>query len=800
MRRCTGSGHRRARPALSLLVPLAALVPVLAPGQPASALVSYGVTVTPSTTPAFIPPACGTGTPAYNFAGSGDAADPQVVASGGTYYAFTTGNALGNHIAALVSSSPNSGYGALHGQLLWALRPCRTPRPGSSPTPKPLPASSTTPGTGSCSTTRPRRATPRTAASTAWPWPPHRPSRRPTCSSATWPTRPSCASPSDPSTREPFVDPVLGAGLPRLEAERRRLVGSGLHLVAAAQLAGNGIRPGLLGRRAPHDQQHRGVPLGDHGRGPLHGRRGRRVLPRLLGRRVPERGILRGNLGVQRAPRAVRAAVQILAPYGSVLGPGGGALFPDAERGGGSTTRPGRADRPDAPTTAAAPPASSSSLRSRCPTSTGRSPAAPRLRPVGYDMAASDGGVFNFGNLPFCGSEGGRPLNRPVVGMAATRDGGGYWLVASDGGIFTYGDAGFYGSAATLPLSRPVVGHGGDCRQRRLLAGGQRRRHLHLRRRALLRLRRRLPLNQPIVGHGPHARRRWLLAGGQRWRHLHLRRRPFLGSTGSSTSTSPWWAWPPRPTAAATGWWPATAASSPTATHTSTARPGPSASTNRWWAWPPTPDGDGYWLVASDGGIFTYGDAAFYGSTGSHRAQQAGRGDVGRADRPAAMRGCLSAPARGPASRSEISSATRGGALPPASTRRPHRPGTSTMPKLKAVCKPSRKASAMRLGKNRSPVTVARWAGVSWAARADRAGGWPGCSRRRRRRGSRPAGDGDGDRGGDRHAVGGEARSPATRAVVWANPRMMRVKKIPMESTWAEFWKVVFIPDPAPRS
>jgi hypothetical protein len=30
----------------------------------------------------------------------------------------------------------------------------------------------------------------------------------------------------------------------------------------------------------------------------------------------------------------------------------------------------------------------------------------------------------------------------------------------------------------------------------------------------------------------------------------------------------------------------------------------------------PTPDGGGYWLVASDGGIFTYG-AGFYGSTGS---------------------------------------------------------------------------------------------------------------------------------------------------------------------------------------
>jgi hypothetical protein len=31
----------------------------------------------------------------------------------------------------------------------------------------------------------------------------------------------------------------------------------------------------------------------------------------------------------------------------------------------------------------------------------------------------------------------------------------------------------------------------------------------------------------------------------------------------------------------------------------------------------PTPDGGGYWLVASDGGIFSFGDAQFYGSTGS---------------------------------------------------------------------------------------------------------------------------------------------------------------------------------------
>jgi len=31
-----------------------------------------------------------------------------------------------------------------------------------------------------------------------------------------------------------------------------------------------------------------------------------------------------------------------------------------------------------------------------------------------------------------------------------------------------------------------------------------------------------------------------------------------------------------------------------------------------------TADGDGYWMTASDGGIFSFGDASFRGSTGGH--------------------------------------------------------------------------------------------------------------------------------------------------------------------------------------
>jgi hypothetical protein len=56
------------------------------------------------------------------------------------------------------------------------------------------------------------------------------------------------------------------------------------------------------------------------------------------------------------------------------------------------------------------------------------------------------------------GSTGGRPLNQPIVGMAATPDGGGYWLAASDGGIFNYGGTAFFGSVGGQPLNQPVVG------------------------------------------------------------------------------------------------------------------------------------------------------------------------------------------------------------------------------------------------------------------------------------------------------------------------------------------------------
>ena len=150
----------------------------------------------------------------------------------------------------------------------------------------------------------------------------------------------------------------------------------------------------------------------------------------------------------------------------------------------------------------------------------------------GYWMVAADGGIFSFGDARFFGSMGGRPLNAPVVDLAPTGDGGGYWLVASDGGIFAFGDAQFFGSMGGQHLNQPVVGMAND----------------------------------------PTGPGYWMVAtdGGI----FAFGDAGFHGSTGSLTLNLP---------------------------------------VNGMSA---TPDGQGYWLVASDGGIFAFGDAGFKGSMG----------------------------------------------------------------------------------------------------------------------------------------------------------------------------------------
>ena len=178
---------------------------------------------------------------------------------------------------------------------------------------------------------------------------------------------------------------------------------------------------------------------------------------------------------------------------------------------------------------------------------------------------------------------------RPIVGMAATPDGGGYWLVARDGGVFNYGDAGFFGSAGSLPLNAPDGRHG----RRPTTAGAtgswrptgassatatpaSRARPAGLR------------LNAPVVGMAatPDGGGYWLVAadGG-------------IFSYGDAGVLRLDRLAPPRRA--------------------------------RSSAWRATRDGGGYWLVARDGGVFTYGDAPYFGSLGGTQLPGPGGGDGG---------------------------------------------------------------------------------------------------------------------------------------------------------------------------
>ncbi len=83
--------------------------------------------------------------------------------------------------------------------------------------------------------------------------------------------------------------------------------------------------------------------------------------------------------------------------------------------------------------------------------------AAASLPPT-YWMVGADGSLYSLGSAGSFGSLQGQPLNKPVVGMAATPDGRGSWMVASDGGVFAFGDALYRGSLASTALPAPIVG------------------------------------------------------------------------------------------------------------------------------------------------------------------------------------------------------------------------------------------------------------------------------------------------------------------------------------------------------
>jgi hypothetical protein len=193
---------------------------------------------------------------------------------------------------------------------------------------------------------------------------------------------------------------------------------------------------------------------------------------------------------------------------------------------------------------------------------------------TGYDLVASDGGIFTFGGNPFCGSTGGIRLNAPIVGMAMAPDSGGYWLVASDGGVFAFGGAGFYGSMGGQHLNSPIVGmaampdgdgywlvaaDGGVFAFNAPFYGSMGSQHL----------------TKPVVGISAQADGQGYRLAASDGGIFTFGDAPFLGSAGDIHLNKP--------------------------------VVGTTNDTNT----------GGYWLAASDGGIFTYGGAPFFGSAGS---------------------------------------------------------------------------------------------------------------------------------------------------------------------------------------
>ncbi len=153
----------------------------------------------------------------------------------------------------------------------------------------------------------------------------------------------------------------------------------------------------------------------------------------------------------------------------------------------------------------------------------------------GYWMASGDGGAFAFGAAGFHGSAPGSALGAPVVGIAPTPDGGGYWLSAANGKVVGLGDAIVYGTLKPKELAAPIVG----------------------------------------IAATPDGGGYWLVGSdGGVFAFGDAR---FFGSV-----------------------------------------PGVLRSGQRLGApiiaVASTPDGGGYWLVGSDGGVFSFGDAGFFGS------------------------------------------------------------------------------------------------------------------------------------------------------------------------------------------
>jgi parallel beta-helix repeat protein len=210
----------------------------------------------------------------------------------------------------------------------------------------------------------------------------------------------------------------------------------------------------------------------------------------------------------------------------------------------------------------------------------------------GYWMGAADGGAFAFGSAGFHGSAPGSVLGAPTVGIASTPDGGGYWLCAANGKVVGLGDAIVYGTLKRKDLAAPIVGIAptpdgggywlvgsdggvfafGDARffgsVPGVLRAGQR-------------------LGAPIIAVASTP------DGGGYW---------LVGSDGGVFSFGDAGFFGSVPGALKPG------------AHLSSPIVGIAASPGAFVAHGTALSGDGYWLVGSDGGVFSFGKAGFFGS------------------------------------------------------------------------------------------------------------------------------------------------------------------------------------------
>jgi hypothetical protein len=554
-----------------IAVALAAIVATASGLFGAAPAGAAAVGVTPAASSAF--------TPAWaNSELSTDAPDPDVIRVGNTYYAYTTGTTWGNHIGILTSSSPNFGFNTLSGgpfasSAFPSIPYTQSVRPWQAN------ASQNAPGVFVLNGQYVMYYTAQTVSGHAGHY----------CLSVATATSPQgpfidltngpwfCMDAQggviDPS---PFIDSVGRAWL-AFKTYDDVYAGSNPAAIWVARLSGDGMSI-VSSPVEVLDQRFLSSPFETVENPEMILADGTYFL--LFSRGNWRSSAYRQGVATCVGPVGPCRELDpvILSSYRGVNGPGGGSAFFDAS-GHWWLAYAGW----NAPCSNYSGTACGRHLYVAPMTLRGSGievPCSGVAEVRGYRLVASDGGIFSFGNLPFCGSTGAIALHQPIVGMAATANSGGYWLVASDGGIFAFGNARFFGSTGGIRLFQPIVGMAptptsrgywlvasdggifafGDARFFGSTGG--------------------IRLHQPIVGMAttPTGHGYWLVArDGGIFAFGDAR---FYGSTGNIRLQ--------QPVVGMT----------------------------------PTTSGRGYWFVASDGGIFAFGDARFYGSMGGRPLHQ----------------------------------------------------------------------------------------------------------------------------------------------------------------------------------